>query len=153
MVEAGRFYHEAAGAIKDRPEVERAEAHEQLGPPFVHVWVAFLCSLAATKGLAPEHVITVKTCWEGNVVKSSPVQLAAHVRHCRAKPCRDRCASCSASIRLLSQLEPALEAALLLQKRVRNEDPSREKHRSSWHRCGRSGAPCSQIGGCQSAHG
>ena len=40
MAEAGRFYHEAAGAIKDRPEAERAEAHEQLGPPFVHVWVA-----------------------------------------------------------------------------------------------------------------
>ena len=35
MAEAGRFYHETAGAIKDRPEAERAEAHEQLGPPFV----------------------------------------------------------------------------------------------------------------------
>ena len=46
MAEAGRFYHEAAGAIKDRPEAERAEAHEQLGPPFVHVWVAFLRSVA-----------------------------------------------------------------------------------------------------------
>ena len=69
MAEAGRFYHEAAGAINDKPEAERAEAHEQLGPPFVHVWVAFLCSLAATKSLAPEHVATVKTYWEGNVVK------------------------------------------------------------------------------------
>ena len=59
-----------------------------LGPPFVHVWVAFLRSLAATKGLAPEHASSVKTYWEGNVVKSSTVQLAAHVRHCRAKPCR-----------------------------------------------------------------
>ena len=86
--EAGRFYHEAAGAIKDKPEAERAEAHEQLGPPFVHVWVAFLRSLEATKGLAPEHVSTVKTYLEGNVVKSSPVQLAAYVRQCRAKPCR-----------------------------------------------------------------
>ena len=46
--EAGRFHREA-GAIKDEPEAERAEAHEQLGPPFVHVWVAFLRSLAATK--------------------------------------------------------------------------------------------------------
>ena len=62
MAEAGRFNHEAAGAIRDRPEAERAEAHEQLGPPFVHVWVAFLRSLAATKGLAPEHVSAVKTC-------------------------------------------------------------------------------------------
>ena len=40
MAEAGRFYHEAGGAIKDRPDADRAEAHEQLGPPFVHVWVA-----------------------------------------------------------------------------------------------------------------
>ena len=40
MAEAGRFHHEAAGAIKDRQEAERAEAHEQLGPPFVHVSVA-----------------------------------------------------------------------------------------------------------------
>ena len=111
MAEAGRFYHEAAGAITDRPEAERAEVHEQLGPPFVHVWVAFLRSLAATKGLAPEHVSTVKTYWEGNVVKSSPVQLPAHVRHCRAKPCRKMearkggCASCSASILLWLQCE------------------------------------------------
>ena len=50
VAEAGRFYHDAAGANKDKPEAERAEAHEQLGPPFVHVWVAFLRSLAATKG-------------------------------------------------------------------------------------------------------
>ena len=50
MAEAGRFYHEAAGAIKDRPETERAEAHEQLGPPFVHVWVAFLRSLTQRRG-------------------------------------------------------------------------------------------------------
>ena len=67
---------------------ERAEAHEQLGPPYVHVWVAFLRSLAATKGLAAEHVATVKAYWKSNVVKSAPVQLAAHVRHCRAKPCK-----------------------------------------------------------------
>ena len=49
MAEAGRFYHEAACAIKGRPEPERAEAHDQLGPPFVRVWVAFLRSLAATE--------------------------------------------------------------------------------------------------------
>ena len=36
-MEAGRFYHETAGNIKDRPKAQRAEAHEQLGPPFVHV--------------------------------------------------------------------------------------------------------------------
>ena len=126
MAEAGRFYREAAGAIKDGLEAERAESHEQLGPPFVHVWVAFLRSLAATKGLVPEHVATVKTYWEGNVVMSFPVQLAAHERHCRAKPCRKidgkegwTCASCSASTLLTLPLEPALEAALLLQKGIR----------------------------------
>ena len=42
--------------------------------------------LAATKGLAPEHVATVKTYWEGNVVKSSPAQLAR--RAALPKPCR-----------------------------------------------------------------
>ena len=30
--EAGRLYHESAGAIKNKPEAERAEAQEQLGP-------------------------------------------------------------------------------------------------------------------------
>ena len=104
---------------------KRAEAYEQLGPPFVHVWVAFLRSLAATKGLAPEHVATVKTYWEGNVVKSSPVQLAAHVRHCRAKPCRkiegkEGWTRIVFSLDLVTlPLEPALEAALLLQKGIR----------------------------------
>ena len=48
MAEAGRLYHESAGAIKSKPEAERADAQEQLGPPYVHVWVAFLRSLAAT---------------------------------------------------------------------------------------------------------
>ena len=32
LAEAGRLYHESAGAIKNRPEVERAEAQERLGP-------------------------------------------------------------------------------------------------------------------------
>ena len=32
-------------------------------------------------------------------------------------------------------------------------ESSREKHRSSWHRCGRSRAPGPQTGGCQSAYG
>ena len=73
MAEAGRLYHEAAGAIKNKPDAERSEAHEQLGPPYVHVWVAFLRSLAATKGLAPEHMSVVMTYWQGNVVKSAPL--------------------------------------------------------------------------------
>ena len=49
MAEAGRLYHDSAGAIKNKPEAERADAQEQLGPPFVYVWAAFLRSLAATK--------------------------------------------------------------------------------------------------------
>ena len=32
MAEAGRRHQEAAGAIKNKAEAERAEAHEQLGP-------------------------------------------------------------------------------------------------------------------------
>ena len=54
----------------------------------MHVCVAFLRSRAATRGLAPEHVAVLRSYWESNVVKSAPVQLAAHVRHCRAKPCK-----------------------------------------------------------------
>ena len=73
MAEAGRLYHESAGAIKSKPEAERADAQEQLGPPYVHVWA---------RELAPEHVAVLKSYWESNVVKSAPVQLAAHVRHC-----------------------------------------------------------------------
>ena len=42
MAEAGRLYHDSAGAIKNKPEAERADAQEQLGPPFVYVWAAFL---------------------------------------------------------------------------------------------------------------
>ena len=50
LAEAGRLYPGSAGAIKSKPEAERADAQEQLGPPYVHVWVAFLRSLAATRG-------------------------------------------------------------------------------------------------------
>ena len=51
MAEAGRFRHEAAGAIKDRPEAGRAEAHEQLGPPFVHVWGGVSAQLGGDEGV------------------------------------------------------------------------------------------------------
>ena len=88
MAEAGRLYHDSAGAIKNKPEAERADAEEQLGPPFVYVWVAFLRSLAATKELGTEHVAVLRQYWESSVLKSAPVQLAAHLRHCRAKPCK-----------------------------------------------------------------
>ena len=117
----------AAGAIKNKPEAERAEAHEQLGPPYLHVWVAFLCNLVATKGLAAEHVSTVKTCWESHMVKSA---LASRVRHCRVKPCQKiegkegwmRSVFCLDTVTL--PLEEALDAALRLQKGVRNYDPA-----------------------------
>ena len=130
MAEAGRRHQEAAGAIKNKPEAERAEAHEQLGPPYLHVWVAFFCNLVATKGLAAEHVSTVKTCWESNMVKSASVELASRVRHCRAKPCQKiegkegwmRSVFCLDTVTL--PLEEALDAALRLQKGVRNHDPA-----------------------------
>ena len=130
MAEAGRLYHESAGAIKSKPEAERADAQEQLGQPYVHVWVAFLRSLAATRELAPEHVAVLKSYWESNVVKSAPVQLAAHVRHCRAKPCKKiegkegwtRIVFCLDPVTL--PLEGALEAALQLQKGVRKFGPA-----------------------------
>ena len=61
MAGAGRLYHDSAGAIKNKPEAERADAQEQLGPPFVYVWVAFLRSLASTKELGAEHVAVLKT--------------------------------------------------------------------------------------------
>ena len=88
MAEAGRLYHDSAGAIKNKPEAERADAQEQLGPPFVYVWVAFLRSLASTKKLGAEHVAVLRQYWENSVLKSAPVQLVSHVRYCRAKPCR-----------------------------------------------------------------
>ena len=88
MAEAGRLYHDSAGAIKNKPEAERADAQEQLGPPFVYVWVAFLRSLASTKELGAEHVAVLRQYWENSVLKSAPVQLVSHVRYCRAKPCR-----------------------------------------------------------------
>ena len=47
-------------AIKNKPEAERADAQEQLGPPFVYVWVAFLRSLASTKELGAEHVAVLR---------------------------------------------------------------------------------------------
>ena len=96
----------------------------------MHVWVAFLRSLAATERLTPEHVAVLKSHWEGNVVKSAPVLLAAHVRHCRAKPCKKiegkegwtRIVFCLDPITFL--LEGALEAALRLQKGVRKFGPA-----------------------------
>ena len=131
MAEAGRLYHESAGAIKSKPEAERADAQEQHGPPYVHVWVAFLRSLAATRGLVPEHVAALKSYWESNVVKSAPVQLAAHVRHCRAKPCKKKIEGKEGWTRIVFCLDPvtpalegALEAALQLQKGVRKHGPA-----------------------------
>ena len=130
MAEAGRLYHGSAGAIKSKPEAERADAQEQLGPPYVHVGVAFLRSLAATRGLAPEHVAALKSYWESNVVKSAPVQLAAHVRHCRAMP-RKKIEGKEGWTRIVFRLDPvtlplegALEAALQLQKGVRKHGPA-----------------------------
>ena len=122
MTEAGRIYHESAGPIKSKPEAERADAQEQLGPPYVHVGGGSLA-------LAPEHVAVLKSYWESNVVKSAPVQLAAHVRHCRAKPCKKiegkegwtRIVFCLDPVTL--PLEGALEAALL-QKEVRKFGPA-----------------------------
>ena len=61
MAEAGRLYHESAGAIKSKPEAERADAQEQLGPLYVHVWVAVLRSLAATRALAPDQVAVLES--------------------------------------------------------------------------------------------
>ena len=130
MAEAGRLYHDSAGAIKSKSEAEQADARDQFGPPFVHVWVAFLRSLAATKELETEHVEVLRQYWESNVVKSAPVQLAAHVRHCRAKPCRKvegkegwtRIVFCLDPVTF--PLEGALEAALRLQKGVRKHGPA-----------------------------
>ena len=64
------------------------------------------------------------------MVKSSPVQLAAHVRHCRGKPCRKiegkegwtRIVFCLDPVTLV--LDPALEAALLLQIGIRKHGPA-----------------------------
>ena len=75
MAEAGRLYHDSAGAIKNKPEAERADAQEQLGLPFVYVWVAFLRSLSSTKELGAEHVAVLRQYWENSVLKSAPVQL------------------------------------------------------------------------------
>ena len=130
MAEAGRLYHDSAGAIKNKPEAERTDAQDQLSLPFVHVWVAFLRSLAATKELGTEHVAALRQYWESNVVKSESVQLAAHFRHCRAKPCRKiegkegwmHIVFCLDLVTLL--FEEALEAALRLQKGVRKHGPA-----------------------------
>ena len=127
MAEAGRLYHDSAGAIKNKLE---ADAQEQLGPPFVYVWVAFLRSLASTKELGAEHVAVLRQYWENSVLKSAPVQLVSHVRYCRAKPCRKvegkegwtRIVFCLDPITF--PLEGALEAALRLQKGVRKFGPA-----------------------------
>ena len=121
MEEAGR----SAGAIKNKPEAERADAQEQLGLPFVYVWVAFLRSLASAKELGAEHVAVLRQYWENSVLKSAPVQLVSHVRYCRAKPCR-KVEGKQGWTRIVFYLDPitlplegALEAALRLQKGVR----------------------------------
>ena len=74
QVGRGRLYHDSAGAIKNKPEAERADAQEQLGPPIVYVWVAFLRSLASTKELGAEHVAVLKQYWENSVLKSAPAR-------------------------------------------------------------------------------
>ena len=130
MAESGRLHHDSAGAIKNKPDAERADAQEQLGPPFVYVWVAFLRSLASTKELGAEHVAVLKQYWENSVLKSAPVQLVSHFRYCRAMPCRKvegkegwtRIVFCLDPITL--PFEEALESALRLQKGVRKYGPA-----------------------------
>ena len=140
VAEAGRLYHDSAGAIKNKPEAERADAQEQLGPPFVYVWVAFLRSLASTKELGAEHVAALRQYWENSVLKSAPVQLVSHVWYCRAKPCR-KVEGKEGWTRIVFCLDPntfplegALEAALRLGRgnsAPRQEAPSNEKQRGS----------------------
>ena len=99
-----------------------ADAGAELGPPFVHVWGGVSARRGGNErvGARPrgdgENFL-------GKPVKSSPVQLAAHVRHCRAKPCRkiDGKEGWTRIVFCLDPLEPALEAALLLQKRIRKQ--------------------------------
>ena len=81
MAEAGRLYHDSAGAIKNKPEAERADAQEQLGPPFVYVWVAFLRSLASTKELGAEHVAVLRQYWENSVLKRVSPPPESHRTH------------------------------------------------------------------------
>ena len=126
LVPSSENVHDSAGAIKNKPEAERADAQEQLGPPFVYVWVAFLRSLAATKELGAEHVAVLRQYWESSVLKSAPVQLVSHVRYCRAKPCR-KVEGKEGWTRIVFCLDPAegaLEAALRLQKGVRKYGPA-----------------------------
>ena len=143
MAEAGPLYHESAGEIKSKPEAERRRS--RTARSLVRACVGGVSaqrSLAATRGLAPEHEAVLKSYWESNVLKSAPVQLAAHVRHCRVKPCK-----------IIEGkegwiLEGALEGALQLQKGVRKHGPA---PRGTLEREGRaSGAPSGTI---QSTHG
>ena len=144
MAEAGRLYHDSAGAIKNKLEAERADAQEQLGPPFVYVWVAFLRSLASTKELGAEHVAVLRQYWENSVLKSAPVQLVSHVRYCRAKPCRKvegkegwtRIVFCLDPITLLPRGSTggsiaAAERGEEIRPGARQEAPSNEKQRDS----------------------
>ena len=136
MAEAGRLYHDSAGAIKNKPEAERADAQEQLRPPFVLVWVAFLRSLSSTKELGAEHVAVLRQYWENSVLKSAPVQLISHVGYCRAKPCR-KVEGKEGWTRIVFCLDPTtfpLEAAAERGEEIRpprQEAPSNEKRRDS----------------------
>ena len=110
MAEAGRLHHESAGAIKSKPEAERAEAQEQLPRSCTCGWRS--CAVWQRRGgLAPEHVVVLGE------------------QHDRAKPCKKiegkegwtRIEFCLDPVTL--PLEGALEAALQLQKGVRKHGP------------------------------
>ena len=124
MAEAGRFYHETTGAIKDRPETETAEAHEQLGPPFVHVWVAFLRSLMATKRVG------ARACGDGEnslggqrgeELPNTAGGLDAHRVLPRLNNAPARASTGSSTV--VAEREPGSTAR-------HREDPSRAKHRN-----------------------
>ena len=103
----------AAGAIKDKPEAERGSRTGR-------------STVRARVGGVLAQLATVKTCWEQRVMKSSPVQLGAHVRHCRAKPCRKiegkegwtRIVFCLDPVTL--PLEPALDGSAMRGPRQRS---------------------------------
>ena len=121
MAEAGRFHQEAAGAIKDRPEAERVEAHEQLCPPVRARVGGVPAQLGGDEGAGARA--------RGDRENSLGGQHGEEVASATGGACAalpgEAVQEDSASIRVTLPLEPALEAALLLQKGIWKHGPPR----------------------------
>jgi hypothetical protein len=56
-----------------------------LGPPFLHVWIAMIKAMIQMKGMEEAHKELLTNYWNGTITKKGMEELVAEVKYCRLK--------------------------------------------------------------------